>query len=119
MISSRGKDWGLKGLSWSWRWLAFYCINRLCVAFTSVLPCTYIIHGQRSLASYRPWGHKKLDMTEHSHTYNCVTTNRSVFFSDSCIKASCLDIFSSHGISHPGKNQSRRRLRNYSAMVIL
>ena len=23
-------------------------------------------HGQRSLADYRPWGHKKLDMTEHT-----------------------------------------------------
>ena len=24
-------------------------------------------HGQRSLAGYIPWGHKKLDMTEHTH----------------------------------------------------
>ena len=23
-------------------------------------------HGQRSLAGYRPWGHKESDMTEHS-----------------------------------------------------
>ena len=23
-------------------------------------------HGQRSLASYSPWGHKELDMTEHA-----------------------------------------------------
>ena len=22
-------------------------------------------HGQRSLAGYRPWGHKESDMTEH------------------------------------------------------
>ena len=31
-------------------------------------------HGQRSLACYSPWGHKELDMTEHSsaasHTLN-------------------------------------------------
>ena len=32
-------------------------------------------HGQRSLAGYRPWGHKELDMTEqlsaraHTHTH--------------------------------------------------
>ena len=29
-------------------------------------------HGQRSLASYSPWGHKELDMTkvtENSHTH--------------------------------------------------
>ena len=25
--------------------------------------------GQRSLAGYRPWGHKESDMTEHTHTY--------------------------------------------------
>ena len=25
-------------------------------------------HGQRSLAGYSPWGHKKLDMTEHTCT---------------------------------------------------
>ena len=24
-------------------------------------------HGQRSLAGYSSWGHKKLDMTEHAH----------------------------------------------------
>ena len=24
-------------------------------------------HGQRSLAGYSPWGHKELDMTEHTH----------------------------------------------------
>ena len=28
-------------------------------------------HGQRSLASYSPWGHKELDMTEHTHTHTC------------------------------------------------
>ena len=30
-------------------------------------------HGQRSLAGYRPWGHKELDMTEqlNTHTYLC------------------------------------------------
>ena len=25
-------------------------------------------HGQRSLASYSPWGHQELDMTEHTQT---------------------------------------------------
>ena len=25
-------------------------------------------HGQRSLVGYSPWGHKKLDTTEHTHT---------------------------------------------------
>ena len=24
-------------------------------------------HGQRSLVGYSPWGHKELDMTEHTH----------------------------------------------------
>ena len=24
-------------------------------------------HGQKSLAGYSPWGHKELDMTEHTH----------------------------------------------------
>ena len=24
-------------------------------------------HGQRSQAGYSPWGHKELDMTEHTH----------------------------------------------------
>ena len=26
-------------------------------------------HGQRSLADYNPWGHRELDMTEHTHTH--------------------------------------------------
>ena len=26
--------------------------------------CLEILHGKRSLASYSPWGHKELDMTE-------------------------------------------------------
>ena len=25
-------------------------------------------HGQMSLAGYNPWGHKELDMTEHTRT---------------------------------------------------
>ena len=25
-------------------------------------------HGQRRLAGYSPWGHKELDMAEHTHT---------------------------------------------------
>ena len=31
-------------------------------------------HGQRSLVGYSPWGHKELDVTEHSaeHTYTYV-----------------------------------------------
>ena len=30
-------------------------------------------HGQRSLAGYSPWGHRKVDTTEHTHTHtdNC------------------------------------------------
>ena len=28
-------------------------------------------HGQRSLEGYSPWGHKQLDMTEHTHTCLC------------------------------------------------
>ena len=28
-------------------------------------------HGQKSLASYSPWGRKKSDMTEHTHTHTC------------------------------------------------
>ena len=27
-------------------------------------------HGQRSLEGYSPWGHKDLDMTEHTHMQN-------------------------------------------------
>ena len=30
--------------------------------------CLETFHGQRSLVGYSPWGHKKLDMTEHTHT---------------------------------------------------
>ena len=26
-------------------------------------------HGQRSLVGYSAWGHKELDVTEHSHTH--------------------------------------------------
>ena len=26
-------------------------------------------HGQRSLESYSPWGHKELDTIEHTHTH--------------------------------------------------
>ena len=26
-------------------------------------------HGQRSLVGYRPWGHKRLDMTKHTYTH--------------------------------------------------
>ena len=39
-------------------------------------------HGQRSLASYRPWGHKELDMTEyacmyiHTHTHTHTHTHK-------------------------------------------
>ena len=27
-------------------------------------------HGQRSLAGYRPWGHKESDMTEHRYLWH-------------------------------------------------
>ena len=30
-------------------------------------------HGQRSLAVYSPWGHKKLNKTEHTHTHTTTT----------------------------------------------
>ena len=30
-------------------------------------------HGQRSLEGYSPWGHKELDMTEHTCLYVCVS----------------------------------------------
>ena len=30
------------------------------------------VHGQRSLAGFSPWGHKKSDMTERVHTHLCV-----------------------------------------------
>ena len=33
---------------------------------TSVLPGKF--HGQRSLVGYRPWCHRELDTTEHTHT---------------------------------------------------
>ena len=32
-------------------------------------------HGQRSLASYSPWGRKELDMTESTHTHAHTNTN--------------------------------------------
>ena len=32
--------------------------------------CLEKFHGQRSLAGYKPWGHKKSDMTEHPCTTN-------------------------------------------------
>ena len=28
------------------------------------------VHGQRSLVSYSPWGHKESDMTEHTNTHH-------------------------------------------------
>ena len=35
-------------------------------------------HVQRSLASYSPWGHKELDMTEHACTFLRLTKNAMV-----------------------------------------
>ena len=35
-------------------------------------------HGQRSLEGYKPWGHKELDMTEHTHTLDLYSLS-SVF----------------------------------------
>ena len=32
-------------------------------------------HGQRSLASYSPWGRKELDMTETNNADNAITDN--------------------------------------------
>ena len=34
---------------------------------TGILPASVEFHGERSLAGYRPWGHKELDMTEQLH----------------------------------------------------
>ena len=47
------------------------------IPWRSVWPSTLVFlpgkfHGQRSLTSYRPWGHKELDTTEwitHTHTH--------------------------------------------------
>ena len=38
------------------------------------------VHGQRSLASYSPWGHKESDMTEHAdtRTYKLYTHTKRV-----------------------------------------
>ena len=33
-------------------------------------------HGQRSLASYRPWGHKDSDMTEHTNIHTHQPTSQ-------------------------------------------
>ena len=43
-------------------------------------------HGQRSLASYSPWGHKELDMTEHTHTFvaHIARRDKKTFLSDQC-----------------------------------
>ena len=38
----------------------------------NVTPLVFLpgeFHGQRSLAGYRPWGCKELDVTAHRHTY--------------------------------------------------
>ena len=32
-------------------------------------------HGQRRLVDYGPWGHKQLDMTEHTHTHTQTEQN--------------------------------------------
>ena len=37
-------------------------------------------HGLRSLESYGPWGHKELDMTEHTHTHSMQDGNFVVIF---------------------------------------
>ena len=34
-------------------------------------------HGQRSLASYSPWGHKEMDMTEHKNWIHCLPCSLS------------------------------------------
>ena len=33
-------------------------------------------HGQRCLAGYSPWGHKKLDATEQLSTHACILNLR-------------------------------------------
>ena len=41
-------------------------------------PCAVFLagesHGQRSLAGYRPWGHKEIDIIECTHTHTPQTT---------------------------------------------
>ena len=37
-------------------------------------------HGQRSLTSYSPWGHKGLDTTEHTHVISIQPYERMVLF---------------------------------------
>ena len=36
------------------------------------------LHGQRSLVSYSPWGHKELDVTEQSGTHTHTHTHTQV-----------------------------------------
>ena len=42
--------------------------------------CLENLHGQRSLADYSPWGHRELDMTEHTHTFHiCLWKIKTLF----------------------------------------
>ena len=36
-------------------------------------------HGQKSLAGYSPWGHKELDMTEHTHMMHDMELTAATF----------------------------------------
>ena len=46
-------------------------------------------HGQRSLAGYSPWGHKKSDTTEHTctHTHTHTHTDISGFLRAKSLRA--------------------------------
>ena len=49
---------------WVWSWVRKIPCNRKWQPTPVFLPGKF--HGQRSLAGYSPWGHKELDMTEHT-----------------------------------------------------
>ena len=45
-------------------------------------------HGQKSLAGYRPWGHKDSDTTEHAHTHT------NIYFGGLCQECCVHDLTS-------------------------
>ena len=48
-------------ISWRWKWQPTLVF----------LPGKF--HGQKSLAGYSPWGHKEVDMTDHTNTSSLST----------------------------------------------
>ena len=95
------------------------------IPWRSVWPSTLVFlpgkfHGQRSLTSYRPWGHKELDTTEwitHTHTH----THTPLLLSYWC--GSVMNILTipwrrkwqSTSVFLPGKSQVQRGLAGYSS----